>query len=49
MKNYNRSFNDIRHLKQLIEVYKKQKNWPRVDELRHRLKIAIKRTKEFRR
>ena len=48
MKNYNKGFNDIRQIKRLISIYKKERNWVKVEELRHRLNIAIKRAKSYR-
>lgn len=36
---------EIRNLKRLIQIYRAEKNWPKVDELKHKLHIAIKSIK----
>ena len=37
---------EIRHMRRLVKIYRAEKNWPKVDNLKHRVRLAIKEAKQ---
>lgn len=44
MKNY--IHKEISHLQRLIKIYRAEKNWLKVDQLKHRVRLAIKEARQ---
>jgi len=36
---------EIRHFQHLIKIYRDEKNWLKVDQLKHKMRLAIKYAK----
>ena len=42
----NHTYKEIRHLQRLIKGYRSEKNWLKVDQLKHKVRLAIKEAKQ---